>query len=124
MAVHLFVLKGLARILTATGTAERTMRDRYAVRGFKAAEIPALHRAGEAAADGDTRHIDLLARHEMGSENFVAHFKETLLVHAELGNLTLGLDLGLREMTAFGACRAFRLLEARTELDRGIAVLF
>src|ERR1051326_2222178 len=51
MAGHLFVLEGLARVLTATGRAVRAMRDRHAVRGAQAAEVPALHRAGVALAD-------------------------------------------------------------------------
>src|ERR1700722_8631882 len=50
MAGHLLVLPGLPRILAATGRAMRTMRDRHAVGGAQAAEVPALHRAGETFA--------------------------------------------------------------------------
>src|SRR5215470_4112925 len=44
MAGHLLALEGLARVLAATGRPMRAMRDRHAVRGAQAAEIPALHR--------------------------------------------------------------------------------
>src|SRR5271154_725834 len=44
MAGHLLVLPGLARILATAGRAMRTVRDRHAVSGAQAAEVPALHR--------------------------------------------------------------------------------
>src|SRR6185437_7529043 len=50
---HLLVLEGLAGVLTAAGRTDRTVRDRHAVRGAQAAEIPAFHAAGEALADRD-----------------------------------------------------------------------
>src|SRR5215470_10112631 len=49
---HLLVLEGLAGILAAAGRAVRAVRDRHAVGGAKAAEIPPLHRPGETLADG------------------------------------------------------------------------
>src|SRR5262245_118649 len=52
VASHLLVLEGLAGILTAAGRAVRAVRDRDAVSGAQAAEIPAFHRTGEALADG------------------------------------------------------------------------
>src|SRR5437588_2570694 len=51
VAGHLLVLEGLAGILAAAGRAVRAVRDRDAVGGAQTAEIPALHRTGEALAD-------------------------------------------------------------------------
>src|SRR5215472_2045668 len=65
MAVHLLVLEGPAGILAAARTTQRAVRDRHAVARFETAEVPALHGAGEAAADGDARDVDLLAGNEM-----------------------------------------------------------
>src|SRR5215813_11597119 len=52
MAGHLLVLEGLAGILAAAGRAMRAVRDRHAVGGAQAMEIPAFHRPGETLADG------------------------------------------------------------------------
>src|SRR5262245_37408558 len=60
MAGHLLVLERLARILTATGAADRAVRDRHAVRCAQTGEVPALHRAGIALADGGAGHVDEL----------------------------------------------------------------
>ena len=65
MARHLLVLEGLARILAAAGRADRAVRDRHAVRGAQAREIPALHAAGKALADRGAGHVDELADDEM-----------------------------------------------------------
>src|SRR3984957_3034345 len=73
MAMHLLVLERLARILAAAGTAQRAVADRDAMAGFKSAEIPALHRAGETAADGDAGDVHLLAGDEMVRLKLVAH---------------------------------------------------
>src|SRR5262249_18964690 len=51
MAGHLLAREGTARILAVTGRTVRAVRDRDAVGGAKTAEIPALHRTGEALAD-------------------------------------------------------------------------
>src|SRR5690242_21075014 len=51
VARHFHVLEGLAGVLTAAGRTDRTVRDRDAVGGAQAAEIPALHAAGKALAD-------------------------------------------------------------------------
>src|SRR5690242_18426602 len=87
MAVHLLVLEGLARILTAARTTERTVRDRHAVRGFETTEIPALHRAREPTADGDARDVDLLARHEMVGLKHVTHIEQVRCIDAEFHEL-------------------------------------
>src|SRR4029077_16649105 len=101
-AVHLFVLEGLSRILTAAGATQRAMRNRHAMRSFEPAEIPALHRTREAAPDGNAGHVDLLAFQKMRSENLVAHFQEIFLVHPKLRHFAFGLDGSLGEMAAFG----------------------
>src|SRR3954462_3944555 len=65
MAGHLLVLEGLAGVLTAAGRTDRAMRDRYAVGGAQAAEIPPLHAAGKTLTDGRAGDIDELADHEV-----------------------------------------------------------
>src|SRR5689334_23148851 len=65
MTRHLLVLERLARVLTAAGAADRAVRNRHAVRRAQAAEIPALHPAGKALADGDAADVDKLARNEV-----------------------------------------------------------
>jgi hypothetical protein len=47
VAGHLLALEHLARVLTLTGRAVRTVRDRHAVRGAQAAEVVPLHGTGE-----------------------------------------------------------------------------
>src|ERR1700693_4296421 len=91
MAGHFLVLEGLARVLPATGRAVRTMRDRDAVRGAQAGEIPALHRAGESLADGSTGHIDILADDEMIGGDLGTDRDQAVLADAEFGELALGL---------------------------------
>src|SRR6185503_869505 len=102
VTVHLLVLEGLARILTAAGTTERTVRDRHAVRRFETAEIPALHGAGETAADCDTGHVDLLAFDEMIGLDDVADIEQVLRIDAEFRDLLPRFNLGLREIAAIG----------------------
>src|SRR3984885_8499619 len=53
MTRHLLVLEGPARILATAGRADRTMRDRHAMAGAQAGEIPAFHAAGPALAGRD-----------------------------------------------------------------------
>src|SRR4051794_24070453 len=65
MTMHFLVLEGLAGILAAAGTTERAVGDGDSVTRFEAAEIPPLHRAGEAAADGDPSNVNPLSWHEM-----------------------------------------------------------
>ena len=47
--------------------------DRHAVGGAQAAEVPALHAAGEALADRGAGHVHELAGHEMVGGDFRAH---------------------------------------------------
>jgi len=72
VAGHLLVLPGLAGILASTGRTDRTMRDRDAVGGAQAAEIPALHAAGKALADRRAGDVDELADDEMIGLDFGA----------------------------------------------------
>src|ERR1700739_3544231 len=58
MTGHLFVLKSLAGIRPTTGRTDRAMRNRHAVAGAQAAEIPALHTAGPALAGRSAGDID------------------------------------------------------------------
>src|SRR6266542_1418366 len=123
MARHLLVLEGLARILTAAGRAVRAMRDRDAVRGAQAGEIPALHRAGKSLADRGAGHIDILADHEMIGGDLGADRDQALLADAEFGELALGLDLGDREMPALGLAHVLDLAAAGSELERDVSAL-
>src|SRR5271163_1090414 len=65
MAGHFLVLEGLARVLSAAGRTDRTVRDRDAVAGAESAEIPALHAAGPALAGRGAGHVDILADEEV-----------------------------------------------------------
>src|SRR6201997_2953423 len=58
VAGHLLVLPGLAGVLTAAGRTDRTVRDRHAVGGAQAAEIPALHATRKTLADRGAGHVD------------------------------------------------------------------
>src|ERR1700688_1032871 len=55
---HLLVLESLAGILPTAGRTDRTMRNRDAVGGAKATEIPALDTAGKALADRGAGDVD------------------------------------------------------------------
>src|ERR1700704_4452615 len=57
---HLLVLERLAGILASAGRTDRTMRDRDAVGGAKAAEVPALDTAGKTLADRGAGDVDEL----------------------------------------------------------------
>jgi len=93
------------------------------VGGFKAAEIPALHGAGETTTDGDAGHVDLLTFNEVRSENFVADIEQVLRIDAEFRDFALRLYLGFGEMSALGLAGVLGLLEARTQLHGRIAIL-
>src|ERR1700720_4802649 len=112
MAGHLLVLEGLAGILAAAGRTDRTVRDRDTMGGAKAAEIPALHAAGEALTDRGAGDIDELADHEMIGLNLGSDRDQRVFRHAKLGDLALRLDLGDRELAAF------RLRQIRSEERR------
>src|SRR5260221_13569889 len=122
VAGHLLVLPGLAGILTAAGRTDRTVRDRHAVGGAQAAEIPALHAACKALADRGAGDIDKLADHEMVGLDFSPHRNQRVLRDAELRDLALRLDLGDRELAALGLRQIDGLAGAGPELQRDITV--
>src|SRR6185312_12674080 len=115
--------EGLAGILTAAGRTDRTVRDRHAVRGAKAAEIPTLHAAGEALADRDAADVDELARDEMVGRDLGADRDHRIVSHAEFRKLALGLDVRLAEITAIGLAHIVGTALAGTQLQRDVAVL-
>ena len=94
-----------------------------AVAGPQAAEIPALHAAGEALAGRGAGDVDILADDEMVGRDLGADRNERVVVDAEFGELALGLDLGDGEMAAVGLGRALHLAHAGAELQRHVAVL-
>ncbi|KIU01346.1 hypothetical protein QU38_02110, partial [Staphylococcus aureus] len=123
VAGHLLVLEGLARVLTATGRTDRTVRDRHTVRGAQTAEIPALHTAGEALTDRGAGDVDELADDEVIGLDLGADREQRVLGHAELGDLALRLDLGGGELAALRLRQVHGLACAGAELQRHVAVL-
>src|ERR1700759_3697582 len=123
VAGHLLVLPGLAGILTAAGRTDRAVRDRHAVGGAQAAEIPALHAAGKALADRSAGDVDELADDEMVSLDFGADRDQRIFADAEFGDLALRLDLGGGELAAFGLRHVDGLAGAGAELQRDVTVL-
>jgi hypothetical protein len=67
VAGHLLTFEDFTRILALTGRTVRTVGDRDTMRGAEAAEVPALHRAGEALTNADASDINLLAWDEVFS---------------------------------------------------------
>src|SRR6201996_3580229 len=123
MARHLLVLEGLAGILTAAGRTDRTVRDRDAVGGAQAAEIPALHAAGETLTDRGAGDVDELPDHEMVGLDLGAHRDQRVFRHAEFGDLALRLDFRHRELAAFRLRQIHGLAGARAKLQCDITVL-
>jgi hypothetical protein len=97
---HFLVLESLAGILAAAGGTDRTVRDRNAVRGAQPGKVPALHPTREALADQGPGHVHELPDDEVIGGNLGTDRDELALLHAELGELALGLDLGDGEMAA------------------------
>src|SRR6202012_1546773 len=120
----LLVLPGLARVLAAASRAMRTVRDRYAVRGAQAAEVPALHWAGETLADRHPGDIDILSNGEVIGRNFRSDWDHLVLFDAELGKAHLRLDMSDCEATALSLRHVLHLGLADAKLKRGVAVLF
>src|SRR6516165_6820639 len=120
---HFLVLEGLAGILAAAGRTDRAVRDRDAVAGAQATEIPALHAAGPALAGRSAGDVDILADDEVVGSDLGADRNERIGIDAEFGKLTLGLDLGDREIAAIGLGRPLHFAHAGAELQRHVAVL-
>src|SRR5271166_3250701 len=123
VAGHLFVLEGLAGILAPTGRSMRAMRYGDAVGSAQAGEVPAFHRTRKALAGRNSRHIDELTNHEMIGRDLGTDWNEIALLHAELDQLALGLDLRHGEMPAFRLGQIIGLARSRAELQRNIAIL-
>src|SRR3569623_3019539 len=123
VARHLLVLEGLARILTAAGRTDRTVRDRHTVRGAQTAEVPALHAAGETLADRDAADVDELAFDEVIGGDFRADRDQRIVADAEFRELALRLDLRLGEVAAIGLAHVAGATRARTELQRDVTVV-
>jgi hypothetical protein len=99
------------------------MRNRHAVSGAQAAEIPPLHAAGPTLTGRDSGHVDELADEKMISGNFRADRNETVIIDAEFGNLALRLNLGDCEITAIGTIGALHLALPRAKLQRDVTIL-
>src|ERR1019366_9348933 len=123
VAGHLLVLEGFAGVLPAAGAADRAVRDRHTVRGAQARKIPALHAAGKALADRGAADVDELSNYEVVGGDLGAERYQRVLGHPELGQLALGLDLGLGEIAAVGLDHVVGAALARAKLERDIAVL-
>src|SRR5262245_622427 len=120
---HLLVFERFSGVLPAAGRAVRAVRDRHAVGGAQSREIPSLHRAGEALADGDAGNINELADDEMIGGDLGADRNELLFADPELGHLALGLDPREREVAALGLADGVGLARAGAELDGNVTVL-
>src|SRR3954451_21528882 len=123
MARHLLVLEGLARILASAGRTDRAMRDRDTVGGAQAAEIPALHAAGETLADRGAGDVDELADHEVIRLDFSTDRDQRVFGDAEFRELALRLDGGLGKLAALRLRQIYGLAASRAELQRGVTVL-
>src|SRR6201986_5368041 len=124
VAGHLLVLPGLAGILTAAGRTDRAVRDRHAVGGAKAAEVPALHAAGKALAYRGAGDVDELADDEMVGLDLGADRDQRVLRYTELRDLALRFDLGDGELATLGLRHVDGPAAARAELQRDVTVLF
>jgi len=96
-----------------------------AVGALETGKVVALHDAGEAAALGDTHHIDLLFELEdvagaHGAARGVAG--QIGFGEADLAHEALGLDAGLLEVTHLGLGDAAGLLHIEAQLDGGVAI--
>src|SRR5579883_2406525 len=123
VAGHLLAGEGAAGILAVTGRAVRTVRNRHAVAGLETTEIPAHHRAGEAAADRGADDVDELAWHEVARHQLGTDLEHGVLGDPELDQLLLRLDLGLGEVTAHRLGHVLHLGLAVAELDGRVLVL-
>src|SRR5215213_6218037 len=84
MPGHLLVLESLAGVLTAASRTDRPVRDRNAVGGAEAAEVPALHATRKALADRRARDIDILTRHEVIGGDFRTNRDQFVFLDAKL----------------------------------------
>ena len=122
MASHLLVLERLARILPVTRGTVRPVRDGHTVRRLQAAEVPALHAAGEALALGHAADVHHLADDEMRSGQGLARLQRCIRRDAELAkpHLRLHLQPGIVPLVRVGDILHLGLAPA--ELDGAVAV--
>src|SRR5258707_6841935 len=99
------------------------MRDRNAVRGAQAAEIPTLHATRKALADRGSGHIDELADDKVIGGDLGPYRDQIALLHPEFGELALGLDLGNREVAAVRLGQVLGFAGTGAELQRHVTVL-
>ena len=91
--------------------------------GAQAAEVPALHRAGEALAERRAGDVDELADDEMVGGDLGADRQQIAFLDAEFRELQLRLDLRDGEAAALGLGDVLDLRAADAELNGGVAVL-
>src|SRR5206468_11134808 len=101
----------------------RAMRDRDAVRGAKAAEVPALHRAGKALADRGPSYVDELPGNEVIGGDLGSDRNQAVRIDAEFGDLQRRLDLCDGKAAALGFRDVLHLGAPDAELHGGVAVL-
>jgi len=89
--------------------------------GAHAAEVPALHRTGETFTNCVAGNVDLLAWHEVVSQNFSANLRQ-IARNAEFLQLGFRRHAGFRELAAQGLVRALGFLFASTKDDSLVAV--
>jgi hypothetical protein len=123
VAGHFLAFEHLAGVLALPGRTMASVADRNAVRGTQAAEVVALHGAGETLADGRARHVDILALDEMVGGDLGTQLDQIIGAHAELCELPLGLDISHGESPARRPRQPLHLGPAGAELNRGVAVL-
>ena len=122
MAGHFLALEDLARILAVAGRALFAVAHRDAVGGPQAPEPMAFYDPGKPLADGRPGDIDILAADEMVGRELRADLDQRVGADPELGQLPLGLNLGLGEMAAHGLGHVLDLGSTEPELDGRIAV--
>src|SRR3954453_23855793 len=119
---HLLVLPGLARVLTATGRTDRTVRDRDAVSGAQTAEVPALHTAGKTLTDRSTGDVDELPDDKVVGQDLGTDGDHLIRGDAEFLDLPLRLDLGDRELAALRLGHRPGLTAPRNKPERDITL--
>src|SRR5580704_11646304 len=99
------------------------MRDRHAVSGAQAAEVPTLHAARPALAGRSARHVDKLTNNEMIRRDLYTNRNEIGLIDPKFSEFALRLDLGHSKVAAVRTIGALHLAQAGAELQRNVAVL-
>ena len=100
------------------------MRYRHTVRRAQTAKVVPFHGAGEALANAGAAGVDELTFDEMVGGDLRTHVNHVFRADAEFGELALGLHMGNRKAAPVGLGCALHLGLARSQLQRGIAVLF